>query len=150
MAKDKPAPAADAAKGGKKKKKKLIIMIAAAVLLLGGGGAGGYFMFFTGGKKEPAKPKPGIVVVLAPVTVNLTDGHFLKISIALQATDAVSEDVDGSKALDILISQFSNRSVAELSSNAAREEAKKQLTEKISKAYDEEIYAIYFTEFVMQ
>lgn len=132
----------------KKPRKKLLIMIIAAVLLLGGG-AGGYAMF-TGEDGPEPPPEPGIVIPLEAITINLTDGHFLKISIALQATAEVTEELDGSKALDILISEFSNRSVAELSSNGAREEAKKHLIEKIGEAYEGEVMGIYFTQFVMQ
>jgi flagellar FliL protein len=149
MSKDAKATPADGAETPKKGKKKLIIMILAAVLLLGGG-AGGYFYFFAGPSSAKPAPVAGTVVPLDAITVNLADGHFLKVSIALQQTDAVGEDLDGSKALDLVISQFSNKSVAELSSNDAREKAKKELAEKITKAYDEEVMGIYFTEFVMQ
>jgi flagellar protein FliL len=131
--------------------KKLLIIIVAAVLVLGGGGGGAYFMFFSG-SKETAKPapKPGKVVPLDAITLNLRDGHFLKIKIALQATIDATETPDGSKALDIMISQFSNLSVAELSSGPARETAKKELSKKISEAYEGQVMDIYFTEFVMQ
>ena len=147
MAKDTATP--DGAEAPKKSKKLLIIIL--AVLLLGGSGAGGYF-FFVAGKKteEEVKPEPGLVVALEAITINLEDGHFLKVSIALQATIEAHEEPDGSKALDLLISQFSNKSVAELSSNEAREEHKKELVEKVKKAYHDEVYDIYFTEFVMQ
>ena len=40
--------------------------------------------------------------------------------------------------------------MADLSSNDAREEQKKELVEKVKKAYEEEVYDVYFTEFVMQ
>jgi flagellar FliL protein len=134
-----------------KKSKKMLIIILLAVVLLGGGGAGGYFYFFTGDKtEEEVKPEPGPVVALEAITINLEDGHFLKVSIALQATIDAHEEPDGSKALDLLISLFSNKSVAELSSSEAREEHKKELVEKVKKAYHEEVYDVYFTEFVMQ
>ncbi|GIJ48669.1 hypothetical protein Val02_55550 [Virgisporangium aliadipatigenens] len=145
MAKDKPAEG-DAPKKGKGK---LIIIIVVVVLLLGGGGAGGYF-YFAGGEEEAPAPEPGIVVALEPITINLADGHFLKVSIALQATAEAHEEPDGSKALDLMISQFSNKSVAELSSNEAREEAKKKLKEAVAEAYEGEVMDLYFTEFVMQ
>ena len=146
MAKDKEAEGAAAPK----KSKKMLIIIVLAVVLLGGG-AGAYFMFFkSGGEEEVKAPEPGLVVALEPITINLEDGHFLKVSIALQATAEAHEEPDGSKALDILISQFSNKSVAELSTNEARDEQKKELVEKIKKAYEEEVYDVYFTEFVMQ
>jgi flagellar FliL protein len=148
MSKDKAATPADGAAAPKKSKKKLLIIIVAAVLLLGGG-AGGYLMFAGGDDAEPP-PEPGLVVALDAITINLADGHFLKVSIALQATIEAHEEPEGSKALDILISEFSNRSVAELSSNEAREEAKTRLKEKVSHAYHGEVMDVYFTEFVIQ
>jgi len=147
MAKEKEAEGAEAPK----KSKKMLIIIVLAVVVLGGGGAGAYFMFFkSSGKEEVKAPEPGVVVPLDSITINLEDGHFLKVSIALQASADAAEEPNGSKALDLLISQFSNKSVAELSTNEARDEQKKELVEKIKKAYEEEVYDIYFTEFVMQ
>jgi flagellar protein FliL len=147
MAKDKDTP--EGAEAPKKGKKKLIIMVL-AVLLLVGGGAGGYLMFFKSSEPAVETPEPGVVVALDAITINLTDGHFLKVSIALQAAADAAHEPDGSKALDILISQFSNKTVDELSSNDLREEQKKELIEKVKKAYQEEVYDVYFTEFVMQ
>jgi flagellar FliL protein len=132
----------------KKSKKKLIIIVLAAVVLLGGG-AGAYFAFFSGPKTKP-EPVAGKVVVMEAITVNLADGHFLKLKLALQATADAAEAPDGSHAADIAISLFSNMAVAELSSNEAREKTKKKLAEKVEKAYEGEIMDVYFTEFVMQ
>lgn len=138
-----------AAEEAPKKSKKMLIIIVAAVVVLLGGGAGGYFAFFRG-PSTPPPPEPGKVVALDAITLNLADGHFLKLKLSLQATADAKEEPDGSKALDIAISEFSNRPVAELSSNAARDKAKSELREKISKAYDGEVMDVYFTEFVMQ
>lgn len=136
--------------------KKLLIIIVAAVVVLLGGGAGAYFAFFAGSSDETAHPEPtpsGVVVAEA-ITVNLADGHYLKIAIALQTTTNAHESVDTSKALDLTISQFSNVEAAELSTNKQREAAKAELTEKVVKAYTEEeheyVMAVYFTEFVIQ
>jgi flagellar FliL protein len=132
----------------KKKGKKKLLIIVVGVLVLAGG-IGGYLTFGT--SKKPAAPKAGAVVPLAAITVNLSDGHFLKVSIALQMTAAAgTETPEGSKALDLLISQFSNKSVAELSSNDAREEAKKKLAEHVGEAYEGHVMEVYLTEFVMQ
>jgi flagellar FliL protein len=91
------------------------------------------------------------VVPLESITVNLAGGHFLKIRIALQATADAAAAPDGSKALDLTISQFSNKSVAELSGTKARDLAKAKLKEKVIKAYeDHSVMDIYITEFVMQ
>ncbi len=148
MAKD--DKAAEGAEAPKKSKKMLIIIIA-AVVLLGGGGAGAYFMFFkSSGEKEEVVYEPGAVVPLESITINLDDGHFLKVSIALQVTADAAHEPDGSQALDLIITQFSNKSVAELSTNEGREAMKKELIEKVKHAYHEEVYDIYFTEFVMQ
>ena len=149
MAKDKGTETPEGAEAPKKSKKKLIIIVL-AVLLLAGGGAGSYFMFFKKSEPEVVTYEPGAVVQLDAITVNLADGHFLKISIALQASAEAHEEPNGSKALDLVISQFSNKAVAELSTNEAREEQKKELVEKVKKAYEEEVYDVYFTEFVMQ
>jgi flagellar FliL protein len=135
----------------KKSKKKLIIIVLAAVLLLGGGG-GAYFMLGSGSGEPAAEPppEPGIVVPLDAITINLADGHFLKIGMALQATAAVSEELDGSKALDVAIGYLSNMEMKELSSNEGREKAKEHLVEKLAEAYEDEVMDVYFTEFVMQ
>ncbi len=147
MAKDKAA--AEGAEEPKKSKKMLIIIIA-AVVLLGGGGAGAYFMFFKSSGNEEVVYEPGAVVALDSITINLDDGHFLKVSIALQVSADAAHEPDGSQALDLLITQFSNKSIAELSTNEGREAQKRELVEKIREAYHDEVYDIYFTEFVMQ
>jgi flagellar FliL protein len=89
-------------------------------------------------------------VALDPITLNLADGHFLKLKLSLQATLDAAEAPDGSKALDIAISEFSNRPLAELASNAARDKAKVELRKKINEAYEGHVMDVYFTEFVMQ
>jgi flagellar FliL protein len=144
-------PAAEEAP--KKSKKKLIMIIAIVVVLLGGG-AGGYFMMRPSAAEAEPEPEPGAVVPLDAITINLADGHFLKLRLSLQATAEVTEAPDGSKALDIAIELYSNREMAELMSNAERERSKVELKEKIVKAYtvekEKEIMDVYFTSFVIQ
>jgi flagellar protein FliL len=151
--------AKDEGEGDKEKKKgskKLLIIVVAAVVLLIGGGVGAYFAFFASSGEEEAHPEPtpSAVVVAEAITVNLADGHYLKIAIALQTTTEAHEAVDTSKALDIVISQFSNLEVAELSTSKQREAEKAELTEKVVEAYTQEgheyVMAVYFTEFVIQ
>ncbi|GGL47309.1 flagellar basal body-associated FliL family protein [Planomonospora parontospora] len=149
-AKLKAAPDAEEAKEGGKKSKKTLFLAGGVVLVLAAAAAA-YFLLFAGGgeEKEPA-PEPGAVAALDAITINLADGHFLKLKLALQATAEVAEAPDGSKALDLAIDQFSNKAVDELSSDKARNLAKQELVEKVEKAYEGEIMDIYFTEFVMQ
>jgi flagellar protein FliL len=136
----------------KKKSKKLLIIVA-IVLLLGAGGAA-YMMMGSGKKaaKTAAKPapSPGIVIPLDPVTVNLSGGHFLKFALSLQGTLTATKELNGSKAMDLAIAEFSEKSIAELSSNQGRDKVKAELVAKLEKAYPEEIMDVYFTQFVMQ
>jgi flagellar FliL protein len=131
----------------KKSKKKLMIIAVVLLVVL----AGAYLKF---GKKKsavPPPPKPGEVVTIEPITVNLAGGHYLKLGLALQATATAKEPPDGSKALDLAIDEFSNKSVAELSANKARAKYKAELLEKVIEAYeDKSVMDLYFTEFVMQ
>jgi flagellar FliL protein len=137
--------AEDAPAEPKKSKKKLVIIV--AVLLLGGGG---YYKFGMKKAGPPPPPKPGAVVTMEPITLNLAGGHFLKLGLALQATAKAKEAPDGSKALDLAITELSNKSVAELSTNKARDEIKTKLRETVVEAYEGEVMDIYFTQFVMQ
>ncbi|MFL6101567.1 MAG: flagellar basal body-associated FliL family protein [Actinomycetales bacterium] len=131
-------------KGGKKK----LVIILVVVLLAAGVG----YKLTLGKSKAtgPAKPKPGAVVKLESVSLNLSGGHYLKLGIALQTTTKAKSDLDGSEATDIAISEFSGMSMDTLAVPAKREEAKKEYLDKLEKAYPDEIMDIYFTEFVMQ
>ncbi|MGA5303477.1 flagellar basal body-associated FliL family protein [Nucisporomicrobium flavum] len=154
MAKDEKDGAAEAPK----KSKKMLMIIALAVVLLGGGGAGAYFMFFKGDAaeaKEPAPVKGAVVTIENPLTVNLADGHYLKLGFALQMTEeAGEEEIDTAEALDLAIDQYTGLEVGELETEKGREKAKGELLEKIEKAYNVDdkhlVMGVYFTSFVTQ
>ena len=93
---------------------------------------------------------PGEVMALEPIQVNLAAGRYLKVSVALQLTDAVAEEPDDSKALDSLIAMFSGRSVAELTRAERRNRLKKELQRELIKEYEGDVMAVYFTNFVTQ
>ncbi len=139
----------EAGKGGGKMK--LILMVLPTLLLVG---ALAYFLFLKPAPEaapaEEPPPEPGIVVVLEPVTINLASGHYLKLGMTLQATAAVAEAVDGSKALDAAIDLYSGMPIDEISSSDGREKSKDELIEKVKEAYEDEIYDIYYTTFVYQ
>ena len=130
-----------------KSTKKLVLVVVALVLVLGGGG--GAYLVLTR-DATPAPPTPGKVLALDAITLNLADGHFLKLKLALQATTDATGELDGSKALDLAVAEFSNRKVAELSTAEAREAGKAELRTKVNEAYEGEVMDLYFTEFVMQ
>lgn len=146
MADEKPAEAAP------KKKSKTMIIVIAAVLLLGGGG-GGAFLMLSGGQAEAAEEAPaelGAVVTIEPITINLADGHYLKLGMALQATAEAAHEPEPAIALDLAIAHYTDRKIGELATGKGREHAKKELLEKIKKAYHEEVVDVYFTQFVTQ
>ena len=128
--------------GGGRGRLVVVLVVVLAVL-----GAGYWFFLRPGG--GPAEPEPGEVVTLEPVQVNLTEGHFLRIGLALQLT-ADAHEVDGARALDATISMFSGRSMGELTAGKTRERLKSQLLSRLEEIYEHHVMDLYFTEFVMQ
>ena len=135
------------AEGGGRKKMIIIAVVAvvaaAAVYLL-------VLKPKDGAAAAPPKPKPGAVVKLDPITVNLAAGHFLKLGLSLQASADAGEDVSGAKALDAAIGLFSGRTVESLAKSDGREKAKTALIKEVADRYEDKVYDIYFTDFVMQ
>jgi len=81
----------DTAEAPKKSKKMLLMIIVVAVVALLGGGAGAFFML-RGDSAEAAPPEKGAVKAIdTQLTINLADGHYLKMGFALQQTDMSSE-----------------------------------------------------------
>ena len=154
MAKDKKdaPPDDEAPKGGKKK---LLIIGLVAVLALG---AAAYFFVFSGGgaQAEPAPEAGSVVLTVDPVAINLAGGSYLKLGLALQFSLAYDDGgsshasgaPNGSKALDIAIAQFSGAALTDVQTN--REALKAALQDAIVKAYDGDVYSIYYTEYVTQ
>ena len=142
--KDKPEGEETEAKGGKKK---LLVIVAVAVLALG---AGAYFFLFSGSGEAKAAPKPGVVEALDPIAVNLAGGGYLKVGVSLQLTaDAGETKPDGSKAVDLIISTFSQAQPADVV--GAREALKAALQKKIIEAYgDDVVMGIYYNNYVTQ
>jgi flagellar FliL protein len=146
--KTKPEGEETEAKGGKKK-----LLVIVAVLLVAVG-AGAYFFLFSGsGDAKAAPPEKGAVVALDPIAVNLAGGGYLKIGIALQLTaDAGEEAPDGSEALDLVISTYSQANPSDVIT--ARDALKEAVEKKIVDAYKEDgkeiVMGIYLTQYVTQ
>lgn len=126
-----------------KRSRKKLVVILVAVLVVGGGGY--WFMR----PKPPAPPKPGEVVKLDPIQVNLAASHYLRLGIALQLVQGAKE-ADGSKALDAAIAEFSGADMAEVNDPAKREVLKEQLEKELHHRYEGDVMGVYFTEFVTQ
>lgn len=146
--------------------KKLAVPVVALLLgafagpkVLGSGSDG------AAGAETTTTTLPGPVVTLDPVTLNLADGHLLKLGLALQisadwwaehgaAAEAEAESDDPTKgyarALDAAITVFSKHTMDELMQSAVREAARTELTVNLEQAYEDRIEGIYLYEFVMQ
>lgn len=143
---DSEATQTDAPRKGRRRVK-LLVMV--GIVVMAAVAAAGAKLMLGG---SAAEPEPGQVVALEAMTVNLADGHYLKLKFALQASADVDghDGLDGSKAQDLAITHYTGRTLGELSSAAGRRQAKSQLLEAVKKAYDGEVLDIYFTEFVTQ
>ena len=165
MAKKKKGSDAEEASGGKSRTVPAVIV---AVALLGAG-------YMLGPGKSAAAPAAeagptttttilGPVAGLDPITLNLADGRYLKVAIALQLSAEAAEGGGGghggggeddtsahwARALDATISVLGERTYNDLSAPGGRAKAKEELAHHIAELYHEEVVDVYFTEFVMQ
>ena len=96
----------------------------------------------------------GPVVKMDPININLAEGHYLRIAIALGLSAEVVVDekheFDTAPASDVVLSTFSGVAMADLTSAEGHEHAREQLLEALASHYGDEIVHVYFTEFVMQ
>lgn len=139
-----------AAPAAPKKSKKLLIIVAVVLLVVAGGG---YYFFMGSSSKAAEKPKPGDVVAVEPLTLNLTDGHYLKLGLGIRTAEGVDvKKFDPSEAEDIAIAQFSDHTLTDLSSDKARQAMKDKYKKSLSatETYKDQIYDVYYTVFVMQ
>jgi flagellar basal body-associated protein FliL len=103
----------------------------------------------------PAPEPDGGVLKLDSTTINLADGRFLKVGIALQlpaSTDlkTFTSDDGGAKALDISIRLLGSKGYNDLISVKNRNAIQTTLTQQVVDAYEGKVKGVYFTEFVMQ
>lgn len=161
-----PDAAAGTEAGGepKKSRKKMVIVAAVLVLLLAVGAFVGKGLLGAPSAPEPdPKTVAGNVVTLAPITMNLADGRYLKLTLALQLSKAASPvaggvdaaagqlpALDGAKALDSAISVLGQHTYAQLIAPGGRTGAQKALAAQVKKRYNGDVLGVYFTEFLMQ
>lgn len=110
--------------------------------------------------EEPEPGAPEKLVDLPQMSINLADGHYLRVSVSLgicadvvfpvNAETGKEEELKSAPALDIIVSTLSGLSMDELSTSEGRNEVKESLLEKISAVYRAVVYEVYFLEFVMQ
>jgi flagellar FliL protein len=141
------------AKGGGKKKKLIISGAAALVVVV----AAAYFLVIApkgkSGSDEP--PKPVAVVQFEPHSLNLADGHYLRLGFALELAKTGGghggEELDAAPALDAAIAVFSGRTVAEVTDPATRELLRAELLAKVQEHYGEDVVmGVKFSDYVTQ
>jgi flagellar FliL protein len=91
-----------------------------------------------------------VVTVGDPLIINLADGHYLKLGMALKLTAGQSERLDTSIATNLAIDNYTGREISDLETEGGREAVKQQLLEKTEAAYNGAVVDIYFTQFVTQ
>ncbi|QKE82664.1 flagellar basal body-associated FliL family protein [Arthrobacter sp. NEB 688] len=150
-------PAAAAAAAEPEKKKKPMMLIAIVLVLLMAGGGYWFFLKPSSDSAEEPKPEPtpGVVVDLDPLTLNLSDGRYLKMGLSLEVTEeaqtaAGKEGVNGAKARDAAISILGQRTYEQMLQPKTKEAAIKTLEKEIKKRYDGDVMDVYVTELVMQ
>jgi len=140
----------EAAAKGKGKGKGLKLKLALLLVLLLAGGAIAKFTVLAPSAKAATKvPAKGPVVAMDEMTLNLADGHYLRLKVALQMVKGASEELDTSEASQALIDTYSNQSVAQLTGDVARNRAKTTFLDKLNKIYPKKVLDAYYTEFVM-
>ena len=138
------------------------VALLAAAFLLKGGDSGGS----TPSTSAPAAEQqtedaaagsdagdPAEVVALDAITLNLADGRFLKLGLALQLapkTEVKDAASFGARALDQTIDLLGAYTYKDLSAPGARAKAKEKLSKAVAGVYDGAVLGVYFTEFVMQ
>jgi flagellar FliL protein len=166
MAKKKAAEGDEPKKG---KAKTMVVYAFAAIGVLGGlkgfvlgGGAKPAAAVDASGVPTTTTTKPGPIITLEPITVNIQGDRFLKVGLGLQlagdyapeaghgAADSDDPTKGFARALDLTIETFGGHSYDSLVEPAGRAAAKDELVEKLKHAYHEEVEGVYFTDFVMQ
>ncbi len=142
------------AKGGSKKK--LVVIVVAALVVVA---AAAYFLVLApggDGKDADAPPKVVAVVQFEPHSLNLADGHYLRLGFALELAKTGGghgggDELDAAPALDAAIAVFSGRTVAEVTDPAAREQMRAELLAKVQEHYGEDVVVgVKFSDYVTQ
>ena len=99
-------------------------------------------------------PMPGELVEIPALSLNLADGRFLRVGLALRLVkgENAEEWTKSETPLirDLLISFFAGRRMSDLASSDGREGARRDLLAQARERHGDAVLAVYFTEFVMQ
>jgi flagellar protein FliL len=147
-----PTEAAPEPPATKKRKRGLLVVVAAVVVIAVAAAA--WFLLLAPGE-EPATHEEvelGEVMTVDPVSLNLANGHYLRLGLALQLTaDAGAHgEPTSAPALDAAIALFSGRDIAEVTDPAVREQLTAELARQLAETYHGDVVDVYLTEYVTQ
>lgn len=131
------------------------------------GGRGGQISTSGASATIPVEePTVGHVIDLPPVNVNLADGRYLRVGVAMGVAHSDDEILDtgteaaeteGSSAAeptapaaDLVLETFAGKSFEELAVEPGRETARAALHEGLRTFYGDKVLQVFFTQFVMQ
>jgi flagellar FliL protein len=130
--------------------KKVLILLLVVATVAGGGVL---FYVIQEGKKDEQKTAASFKIMeLEPVVINLSDGHYIRIAIALGYTGEESELKSKLPAInDILITTVGAMSSKELISPEGKELLKENLLLKINSVLSGvQVRNIFYREFIVQ
>ncbi len=139
----------------KKKSKKtplLLIVIAILAVAVAALAMMGKLPFIGGGEAaatETVAPEPGESVAVEAISVNLSDGHYLRVGFEMQMS-ATAESVATAPAKDAAIELFSGRSMEDVNSETGRKELKEQLLATLNELFDGQVLGLSYTDYVTQ
>ena len=153
----------DAGKDGKKKKGKIKIILPVVVLIAVAGvgyklGPGKTPALAPGATtttttENPDDP-PGEVATMEAINVNLADGKYLRIGVAVELGAGIAakdfEVTSLPKVGDLVIQVFQGQSMDVLQTSAGRDAVKAKLKSLALQTFKSDYRDLYFTDFVMQ
>jgi flagellar FliL protein len=109
----------------------------------------------SGSDAAPEQPAAGEIVPIDPMTLNLADGHYAKVGLAIELVEGVKADDfvaagEPAKAEDLVISTLSTRTSADLSTPQGRDAVKAALRTGAKRLYPDEYHDVYLTDLVIQ
>jgi len=130
--------------------KKVLILLLVVAMVAGGGGL--FYVVQKGKKNEQKTATSFEIMELEPVVINLSDGHYIRIAIALGYTGDESELKNKLPAInDVLITTVGAMSSKELISPEGKELLKENLLLKINSVLSRvQVRNIFYREFIVQ
>lgn len=129
------------------KKKRRLVLVA---VILAAAAAAAYFLVLAPQGAGTAAPTPGATLKLDSMQINLAEGHYLRLGLALQLTTKASSTFDGSAAQDAAIGIYSGLDVGLADQAQQRTALKEKLLGQLEKLYPGQVMGVFYTEYVTQ